>query len=86
VNGGDRALVDRFLDMMAAEAGAARNTLAAYRSDLEAAAAALGSLEAAEAAEIARLGEQRWLLRPWRGGRRRCGGSTGPPRRRFARG
>lgn len=58
MTGGDRALVDRFLDMMAAETGAARNTLAAYRSDLEAAAAALGSLEAAEAAEIARLGEQ----------------------------
>jgi integrase/recombinase XerD len=37
----DRALVDRFLDMMAAEAGASRNTLAAYRGDLAAAAAAL---------------------------------------------
>lgn len=35
----DRALVDRFLDMMAAEAGASRNTLAAYRNDLAAAAA-----------------------------------------------
>ncbi|HXH00417.1 MAG TPA: tyrosine recombinase [Sphingomicrobium sp.] len=53
----DRALVDRFLDMMAAEAGAARNTLSAYRSDLEAAAVALGSLEAAQPAEIASLGE-----------------------------
>ena len=31
----DRALVDRFLDMMAAEAGASRNTLTAYRTDLE---------------------------------------------------
>jgi len=51
-------LVDRFLDMMAAEAGAARNTLAAYRSDLEAAAMELGSLEAAQPAEIARLGEK----------------------------
>ncbi|MEN3973269.1 tyrosine recombinase [Sphingomicrobium sp. XHP0235] len=30
----DRALIDRFLDMMAAEAGASANTLAAYRSDL----------------------------------------------------
>jgi integrase/recombinase XerD len=37
----DRALVDRFLDMMAAEAGASRNTLAAYRNDLTAAAAVL---------------------------------------------
>lgn len=34
----DRALVDRFLDMMAAEAGASRHTIAAYRSDLAAAA------------------------------------------------
>ena len=57
MNGGDRALVDRFLDMMAAEAGAARNTLAAYRSDLEAAAVVLGSLETAQPAEIAVLGE-----------------------------
>ena len=55
----DRALVDRFLDMMAAEAGAARNTLAAYRSDLEAAAAELGSLEAAGPSDMASLGE-RW--------------------------
>jgi integrase/recombinase XerD len=38
----DRALVDRFLDMMAAEAGASGNTLAAYRTDLEKAAEALG--------------------------------------------
>ncbi len=51
-------MVDRFLDMMAAEAGAARNTLAAYRSDLEAAAMELGSLEAAQPAEIAGLGEK----------------------------
>ena len=55
----DRALVDRFLDMMAAEAGAARNTLSAYRSDLEAAAAELGSLEAAGPSDMASLGE-RW--------------------------
>jgi integrase/recombinase XerD len=40
----DRALVDRFLEMMAAEAGASRNTLAAYRSDLNAAAADLGGV------------------------------------------
>ena len=30
----DTALIERFLEMMAAEAGAARNTIAAYRSDL----------------------------------------------------
>ena len=57
MNASDRALVDRFLDMMAAEAGAAHNTLSAYRSDLAAAAGALGSLEAAQPAEIAGLGE-----------------------------
>ena len=39
----DQVLVDRFLDMMAAEAGASRHTLAAYRSDLERAADALGA-------------------------------------------
>jgi integrase/recombinase XerD len=41
VKADDSALVDRFLDMMAAEAGASRNTLAAYRNDLVAAAGAL---------------------------------------------
>jgi integrase/recombinase XerD len=41
VNADDRALVDRFLDMMAAEMGASRNTIAAYRNDLAAAAASL---------------------------------------------
>ena len=56
MNGGDRALVDRFCDMMAAEVGAARNTLLAYRRDLEAAAEVVGSLEAAGSAEIGRLG------------------------------
>jgi integrase/recombinase XerD len=39
----DRALVDRFLDMMAAEAGASPHTLAAYRNDLEKSAADLAS-------------------------------------------
>ncbi|SEM58700.1 integrase/recombinase XerD [Sphingomonas gellani] len=41
VAAGDRALIDRFLEMMAAEAGAAPNTLAAYRSDLTLASAVL---------------------------------------------
>jgi integrase/recombinase XerD len=39
----DAALVDRFLDMMAAEAGASRNTIAAYRNDLAAAGLALAN-------------------------------------------
>ncbi len=37
----DRALIDRFLEMMMAERGAARNTLLAYRTDLNQAAQAL---------------------------------------------
>ena len=45
----DAALIDRFLEMMAAERGAARNTLAAYRRDLEQAAAMVsGGLEGAD--------------------------------------
>ena len=55
----DRALVDRFLDMMAAEAGASRNTLAAYRTDLERAADSLGGkLGTVGTDEVSRLGEK----------------------------
>jgi integrase/recombinase XerD len=57
VKEGDRALVDRFCDMMAAEVGAARNTLLAYRRDLEAAADVTGALEHADAAALRKLGE-----------------------------
>ncbi len=53
----DRALVDRFFDMMAAEVGASRNTLLAYRRDLEAAADTIGSLEGAGISDLGRLGE-----------------------------
>jgi integrase/recombinase XerD len=60
VRDSDRALVDRFLDMMAAEAGASPNTLAAYRSDLEKAAEDLdGELATASAAAVGMLG-RRW--------------------------
>lgn len=38
----DAALIERFLEMMAAEAGASRNTLAAYGTDLRLASGALG--------------------------------------------
>lgn len=56
----DRALVDRFLDMMAAEAGASPNTLAAYRNDLEKAATDLGrDLGTAPSGALAGLGS-RW--------------------------
>lgn len=51
----DRALIDRFADMLAAESGAARNTLLAYRSDLAAAADVLGEVNSASAAELGRL-------------------------------
>jgi integrase/recombinase XerD len=55
----DRALVDRFLDMMAAEAGASNHTLAAYRNDLERAAEGLGGrLGNARSDDVATLGEQ----------------------------
>lgn len=54
----DRALIDRFLEMMAAQGGAAQNTLAAYRSDLALASSHLaGGLAAADEAAIARLAE-----------------------------
>jgi integrase/recombinase XerD len=54
----DRALVDRFLDMMAAEAGASKHTLAAYRNDLDRAAESLPSLGAASSGDLAKLGAQ----------------------------
>ena len=53
----DLALVDRFLDMLAAEAGASPNTLAAYRNDLRQAANDLGSdLETASHDALSKLG------------------------------
>ena len=64
MNPDDRALVDRFCDMMAAEVGASRNTLLAYRRDLEATAETVGSLERAETEGLARLGEAWTALAP----------------------
>jgi integrase/recombinase XerD len=55
----DQALVDRFLDMLSAEAGASKHTLAAYRNDLERAAETIASLGEALPSDIERLGE-RW--------------------------
>jgi integrase/recombinase XerD len=52
----DRALVDRFLDMMAAEAGCSPHTLAAYRNDLERTADDLGGLGSVSATDISKLG------------------------------
>ncbi len=53
----DAALVDRFLEMMAAEAGAAGNTLAAYRSDLRLAAEAMDGLADADEGALQRLAD-----------------------------
>ena len=54
--GRDDALIDRFLEMMAAQLGAARNTIAAYRSDLTLASTFVGGrLAEADAAMVARI-------------------------------
>lgn len=54
---GDRDLITRFLEMMAAEAGSARNTVAAYRSDLESASSLVPEgLAAAPPSALSRLG------------------------------
>jgi len=53
----DRALIERFLEMLAAEAGAAGNTLSAYGTDLRLASAALeGRLGEAGTPDLERLG------------------------------
>lgn len=49
-------LIDRFLEMMAAERGASRNTLVAYRTDLEGAGAIAGDLGTASATALKRIG------------------------------
>jgi integrase/recombinase XerD len=54
----DATAIDRFLEMMAAQAGAAANTLAAYRRDLMLASTALdGALARADGAALARLAD-----------------------------
>ncbi len=61
----DRALVDRFLDMMAAEAGASPNTLSAYRADLTRAAEdAGGKLGIAATTDLSGLGQKWAALAP----------------------
>ena len=53
----DQALIERFLEMMSAEAGAAGNTIAAYGTDLRLASELLeGRLGEAGAGELERLG------------------------------
>jgi integrase/recombinase XerD len=59
--GEDRQLIAAFLEMMAAEAGAARNTLLAYRRDLDGASQLLGAkLALAGPEDLRGLGEA-WL-------------------------
>ena len=61
MSGDDARLIERFLEMLAAEAGAAANTIAAYRSDLEQASALLeGNLSSADQAMIGRIAEH-WM-------------------------
>ncbi|MFN3726808.1 MAG: tyrosine recombinase [Allosphingosinicella sp.] len=58
---GDRPLIEAFLEMMAAEAGAARNTLLAYRRDLDGASATLGGrLGVAAPEDLQRLADE-WM-------------------------
>jgi integrase/recombinase XerD len=65
VTDNDRALIDRFLDMLAAEAGASPHTLSAYRNDLAKSAECTGgALASAGAADLSRLGEQWAALSP----------------------
>ncbi len=61
----DRQLIAAFLEMMAAEAGAARNTLLAYERDLRGASALLdGRLADAPVDKLKRLGEAWMPLSP----------------------
>jgi integrase/recombinase XerD len=53
----DSPLIERFLEMLVAEAGAAKNTITAYQTDLRLASSVLdGALSSASAADLARLG------------------------------
>ena len=64
---GDRALIDRYAEMLAAERGAAANTLAAYRRDLEQAArwlAPQGGLDGATTATLQALAASCAALAP----------------------
>jgi integrase/recombinase XerD len=57
--GDDRIVIDRFIEMMAAEAGAARNSLLAYRADLLACSRILeGRLSVATPSDLQRMTEQ----------------------------
>lgn len=55
----DSRLIARFLEMLAAEAGAARNTLTAYEADLRGASSVLGGkLASAQRADLEKIGTE----------------------------
>lgn len=58
---GDRQLIAAFLEMMAAEAGAARNTLLAYETDLRGASELLGGALAAASSEKLKAFGEAWM-------------------------
>jgi len=60
----DATMIDRYLAMMAADRGAARNTLLAYRSDLSDAAILLGDLSGADQGALERLATDWAALAP----------------------
>jgi integrase/recombinase XerD len=57
---GDRHLIDSFIETLSVEQGAARNTLLAYRADLNAASAVTSGLVGADGRALSSLGEA-WL-------------------------
>ena len=59
--GEDRQLIASFLEMMAAEAGAARNTLLAYERDLRGASELMGGALAAAAPEKLKMLGEAWM-------------------------
>ena len=61
---GDAPLIDRYLEMLSVERGAARNTILAYRNDLEAASAHIGGLGSADAEGLRGL-SQHWAELPF---------------------
>lgn len=61
---GGAAMIERYLTMLAAERGAARNTLLAYRRDLTEAAGLVRNLAGADRAALAGLGAQWQALTP----------------------
>lgn len=61
---GDAPLIDRYLEMLSVERGAARNTILAYRTDLETASVYVGGLARANAEELRGLSEQWAALNP----------------------